>query len=94
MLCNIWVKDKSDGFVHQIGTDQHDCLELIDGKVEYVNIQSMTGTLSGEYEFIKVPNLDGYVSITPAELKINRKLIHKDLMKTIGKRRFKVESKL
>lgn len=85
MLVNLWVRDKSNGYVHQVGTDQHDSLELINGKVEYVNIQGMCGTFGGDYEFVEAPDPDGYVSVTPKQLYLNRKLIHKDLLKTLKK---------
>lgn len=80
MLMNIWVRDKSDGRVHQVGTEWHDSLELFDGVVHYVNMQSMSGTLGGDYEFLAEPeDPDDYVSVTPNQLLLNRKLIHRDL---------------
>lgn len=83
---NLWVRSADTGIIHQVGTDTHDSLELFDGKVEYVNIQSMTGTLCGEYEFVEAPDVDGYISVTPDDLRINRDLIHKELLKKLLKR--------
>ena len=80
MLMNIWVKDKSDGYIHQVGTDKHDSLELINGKVEYVNMQCMCGTLDGDYEFVEAPDTDEYIGVTPKQLYLNRALMHKDLL--------------
>lgn len=84
MLVNLWVRDKRNGYIHQIGTEQHDSLELFDGKVEYVNLQCMAGTLGGgDYEFVEAPNLDNYVFVTPEQLYLNREMIHKDLLKLL-----------
>lgn len=85
MYVNLWVKDKSNGYVHQVGTDQHDSLELIHGKVEYINIQGMCGTYGGEYEFVETPDTDGYVCVTSEQLYLNREMIHKDLVRTVIK---------
>lgn len=79
MLMNIWVRDTASGYIHQVGTDTHDSLELFDGAVHYVNMQCMEGTLGGGYEFVEAPDIDDYVSVTPDELMLNRELIHKDL---------------
>lgn len=83
MLVNIWVRDKYDGYVHQVGTDEHDSLELMDGKVEYVNLQCMCGTCGGDYEFVDAPDPDGYVSVTPEQLMMNKKLIHEKILKIL-----------
>jgi hypothetical protein len=83
MIINLWVRNKINGNIHQVGTDQHDSLELIDGKVEFINLQCMCGTLGGDYEFVKSPDLDEYVSVTPEQLYLNRELIHKDLLKQL-----------
>lgn len=83
MLINLWVKDNFDGTIHQVGTDGHDSLDFLDGKVVYVNLQNGTGTLSGDYEFVDAPNLTDYISVTPEELKVNKTLIHRDLFKTV-----------
>lgn len=81
MLINLWVKDKQDGTIHQVGTDVHDSIVFMDGKVEYYNIQNGCGTVQdGDYEFVTPPDLDDYVSVTPEQLWLNKKLIHKDLM--------------
>jgi hypothetical protein len=80
---NIWVKDKATGHVHQVGTDPHDSLELTDGKVEYVNMQCMEGTWGGGYEFVEAPDMDGYLSVTPEQLHLNREMIHEDLLKKL-----------
>lgn len=88
MLVNLWVRDKRNGYVHQIGTDQHDSLELIDGKVEYTNLQCMCGTAcDGEYEFAETPDIDDYVNITPEQLYLNRKMIHNDLIRKLKEER-------
>ena len=58
MLLNIWVKDKSNGYIHQVGTNALDSLELIDGKVEYIDLQCMCGTLDGEYVFVESGSAD------------------------------------
>lgn len=78
MLINLWVRDKSDGTIHQVGTDVHDSLVFIDGKAEYENMQNCCGTAYDEeygYEFIVPPDLDDYISVTPDELYLYRKEI-------------------
>lgn len=82
MLINLWVKDKSNGYVHQVGTNPHDSVEFLCGEVVYVNMQSTASTLD-DYEWVDPPDLDGYVSITPEQLWLNRELIHRDLIKTM-----------
>ena len=82
MLMNIWVRDKESGVIHQVGTDVHDSLELLDGKVEYYNMQNGCGTLD-EYEFVEAPDLDDYVRVTPDELRLNWEMIHEELLKTM-----------
>lgn len=84
MLVNIWVKDNSTGYVHQVGTDPHDRLECWNGVVEYVNMQCMEGTMGGAYSFVDPPDLDDYVSVTPEQLMINRKMLHADLAAMIA----------
>ena len=91
MMMNLWVKDKSSGVIHQIGTDVHDSLVYIDGRVEYYNLQNGEGTMGdnlGGYEFVEQPILNGldddYVSITPEQLYLNKELIHKDLLKMLN----------
>lgn len=85
MLMNIFVKDNSNGAIHQVGTDTHDSLELINGKIEFINIQSMAGTLDDDYSFVETPDMDDYISVTPEQLYLNRQLIHKDLEKYFNK---------
>lgn len=80
MLINIWVRDKSNGDIHQVGTDVHDSLVMMDGAVHYYNLWNGCGTLD-EYEFVEVPDLDDYVSVTPEQLYLNRKLLHKKILK-------------
>lgn len=84
MLINLWVKDKSNGHIHQVGTDVHDSVEYLDGQVVYVNMQSCASTLD-DYEFVDVPNLDDYVSVTPEQLWLNRELVHKDIIAMLEK---------
>lgn len=86
MLINLWVKDKCTGHIHQVGTDVHDSIEFMDGKVVYYNLKNGCGTGCNNpdgYEFIPPPDLDDYVSVTPKQLYLNRELIHKDLLKVI-----------
>lgn len=76
MLINLWVRDKLDGTIHQVGTDVHDSLEFIDGNVEYENMQNCCGTsCDEEYEWVEPPDLDDYISVTPDELYFYRKEI-------------------
>ena len=84
MLVNIWVKDNYTGNVHQVGTDPHDSLELWNGVVQYVNMQCMEGTMGGGYSFVEPPDLDGYVSVTPEQLMVNREMLHVDLAAMIA----------
>jgi hypothetical protein len=86
MLINLWVKDKSTGLIHQVGTDVHDSLELFGNRVEYYNLRNGCGTLDGdEYEWVEAPDLDDYVSVTPEQLYLNRELVHKDIIAMIEK---------
>lgn len=82
MLINLWVKDKRDGTIHQVGTDVHDCIEYLDGEVVYVNMQSTASTLD-DYEWVEPPDTDDYVSVTPEQLYLNRELVHKDLIEML-----------
>lgn len=87
MLVNIWVKDNCTGYVHQVGTDPHDSLDSLDGKVEYYNLQNGDGTPTG-YSFVPPPDgydMDDYVSVTPDVLMMNRQLIHHDMQEWIEK---------
>ncbi len=66
-LCDLWIRDKSSGRVHKIGTNSHDMLSVDDnGTVRYHNLQNGDGcpgyrgddeALYG-YEF--VPNQDDH----------------------------------
>lgn len=47
----IFVKDTETGKVHQVGTDRHDSLTLIDGGLHYYNLQCGEGTYGGGYQF-------------------------------------------
>ena len=82
MLINLWVKDKSNGYIHQVGTDVHDSVEFLDGQVVYVNMQNSASTLD-EYEWVEAPDTDDYVSVTPEQLWLNRELVHKDILKML-----------
>lgn len=82
MLMNIWVKDKTNGEIHQVGTNQHDSLMLMDGAIQYYNLQNGSGSLS-DYEFVEAPDLDDYVSVTPEQMYVNRKKISEDLSKVL-----------
>ena len=87
MLMNLWVRDKTSGRIHQIGTDPHDSLALFDGKVEYYNLQCGNGTgENGTFEFVEAPDFDDYIAVTPDELRLNRELIHKDILKRLEKK--------
>lgn len=83
MLVNIWVKDNCTCYVHQVGTDPHDSLELWNGVVQYVNLQCCEGTMGGGYSFVEPPDLDDYVSVTPDVLRVNREYLHKDILKML-----------
>lgn len=84
MLINLWVRDNRSGTVHQVGTDVHDSINFVDGKVIYTNMQNSCGTLIPNepdgYDFVEPPDLDAYVSVTPEQLYLNRELIHADLL--------------
>lgn len=86
MLINLWVKDKNDGRIHQVGTEVHDSVEYLDGDVIYVNMQSSASTLD-DYEWVEPPDTDSFIAVTPDELRINRELIHKDLINVLETKR-------
>ena len=86
MLINLWVRDKIHGRIHQVGTEVHDSVEYLDGEVVYVNMQNSASTLD-DYEWVSPPDTDDYISVTPDELKVNRELIHKDLLKMLETKR-------
>lgn len=51
----IYVKDKETGYIHIVGTDQHDRLYLDDdGHIQYFNLQNGCGT-PDEYDFVLDP---------------------------------------
>ena len=79
MLINLWVRDKATGNIHQVGTDVHDSVEYLCGEVVFVNMQSCASTLD-EYEWVEPPDTDDYISVTPEQLRLNRELIHKDIL--------------
>lgn len=85
MLLNLWVKEVDNGIIHQVGTDPHDSIELFDGKPEYVNMQSMVGTLDGEYVWVDPPADDdeNYLSVTPDNLRQNRELLHQEIARMV-----------
>lgn len=86
MLINLWVKDKRDGHIHQVGTDVHDSVVFLGGEPRYYNLQNGDGTGEGDeygYEWVEPPDVDGYVSVTPDELFLNRELVHKDVIEII-----------
>lgn len=83
MLINLWVKDKKDGNIHQVGTNSHDSIRYAQGKAIYYNMQNGGSAGFGdddEYEFVEPPNLEDYVSVTPDQLYLNRELIHRDVI--------------
>lgn len=48
----IYVKDKETGYIHIVGTKQHDRLYLDnDGNIQYMNLQN-GGTTEEDYEFV------------------------------------------
>lgn len=53
MLTDIFVRDKTDGSVHRVGSDRHDSIDVRDGVVHYYNLQNGEGTGEcGDYEFV------------------------------------------
>lgn len=82
MLINLWVRDKSNGYIHQVGTDVHDSVVYLNGQVIYYNLQNGCGTPE-EYEWVDAPDPDGYISVTPDQLFLNREMIHRDLIKIL-----------
>lgn len=88
MLINLWVKDKANGHIHQVGTDVHDSVIFLCGEVTYYNLQNGCGT-PDEYEWVEAPDLDDYVSVAPEQLLINRELVHKDIIAMLEKSRLR-----
>lgn len=83
MLMNLWVRCLINGKIHQIGTQEYDSLEFMDGRVEYINLRTNGGTHDGDYIFVDPPShyLDLYIASrdmlsmsTPIHLVINKKL--------------------
>lgn len=88
MLINLWVRDNFTGEVHQVGTDQHDSIDFMDGQAHYYNMQNGCGTLDngeGGYTFIEAPDIDGYISITPEELYLNEAYVDERLYRFMKK---------
>ena len=85
MLINLWVKDKHTGDIHQVGTDTHDSINFIFGQPIYYNFQNGAGT-PDEYEWVEPPDLDDYVSVTVDDLWMNKKLLHRDVVKMLEER--------
>lgn len=55
MSVKIYIKDNSDGKIHEYGTNPHDCLVLNeDGSIHYQNLQNGEGTLGGGYSFCTI----------------------------------------
>lgn len=65
---SLYVREKQDGRVHRIGTDNHDHLTISDdGQLHYLNLQNGDGCRTGEpikswegYEFVPNENEYGY----------------------------------
>lgn len=81
MIFNLWVKNVLNGIVHQVGTNINDSLKLIDGRVEYVNIDTNGGTHDGDYIFVEPPTPDMDVYISVNDFVICSKHIHKTIKK-------------
>lgn len=57
MSVKLYLRDNTDGTVHEYGSNPHDCLELNeDGSLHYQNLQNCTGTRYPEegYSFVTV----------------------------------------
>lgn len=85
MLINLWVKDKLTGDIHQVGTDTHDSINFLFGEPTYYNLQNGGGTPE-EYEWVKPPDLDDYVSVTVDDLWVNKRMLHSEVLKMLGER--------
>lgn len=56
----IFVRDKETGYIHIVGTDQHDRLYLDEnGNIQYLNLQS-GGTTEGNYDYEFVLDEQGH----------------------------------
>lgn len=53
MSVKIYLKDNTDGTVHEYGTNPHDALMVEDGALKYTNLQNGDGTPTG-YSFCTV----------------------------------------
>ena len=57
----LFVKDITTGRIHQVGTDRHDSLMIVDGGLYYYNLQNGEGTYGGGYQFCnETGNTDFY----------------------------------
>lgn len=57
MSVKLYLRDNTDGTIHEYGTNPHDCLELNeDGSLHYHNLQNGTGTKCPEegYSFVTI----------------------------------------
>lgn len=56
----IYVRDKDTGYIHIVGTDQHDRLYLDEnGNIQYLNLQN-GGTTEGNYDYEFVLDEQGH----------------------------------
>lgn len=88
MLVNLWVREKYNKHIHQVGTNDHDCLIFWNGKVEYLNMQNNCGTADA-YEFIEAPDMDEYIALNPDEFIINKQELTKKVKRLILKKNIK-----
>ncbi len=61
MSVKLYIKDNTNGMIHEYGTNPHDCLELqSDGSIHYFNLQDSCGTQYAEegYSFCLVDGSD------------------------------------
>ena len=47
----IYVKDMASNVIHEVGSDRHDSIMLIDGGLFYYNLHNGEGTYGGGYKF-------------------------------------------
>ncbi len=65
-MLKLWVKDNTNGYIHEYGTNPHDSLYLENGAIHYENLQCCAGTKYPEegYSFCledgTTPDYDGY----------------------------------
>ena len=50
-IMKIYVKDMDSNVVHEVGSDRHDSLMIIDGGLFYYNLHNGEGTYGGGYKF-------------------------------------------